>query len=228
MVRIFIFILICTSSWSQTVKGIFTVNALKGTGDDTELSDLAKKPRYFSYIHSNKTSIQKSQLNDKIPVDSTAFEVNGETHYRKISVVNAINLFYYKNYTEDVYRVDYTIQNKDVSVRDSIPKYQWSFEDGTKQIAGYSCKKATTVATRVGTKQNIVAWYCEDIPINDGMHDFNGLPGLIMEVEINDYTRITFEKIVIAPNENITIPEPPKSIEPQTLKEFERMNSGKR
>ncbi len=37
-----LFLLICTTSWSQTIKGIYTTSPLKGIGDDTELSDLAK------------------------------------------------------------------------------------------------------------------------------------------------------------------------------------------
>lgn len=223
--------LLSFNCFAQTVKGIYTSQPLKAIGEDNEqkeLSGIAKKATYFSYIYSNKSSLQRTQTTDEIAIDSTSFEVNGETFYRTNRVINPTNLFYYKNYNEDVYRVDYTVNNKDISVRDHIPKYQWNFETGTKQIAGYTCKKATTTATRGGSKQNIVAWYCEDIPINDGMQDFNGLPGLILQVELNDVTRLSFEKIMISPNGNIDIPEPPKSIEPQTLKEFEKMTTGRR
>lgn len=229
MLKFFLFFfLLCSTCFAQTVKGIYTSHPLRGVGEDKELSDLGKKPTYFYYIYSNKSSLQRTQTTDEVAIDSTSLEVNGQTFYRTDRVNNPTNLFYYKNYNEDVYRVDYTQNNKDISVRDHIPRYQWNFETGTKQIAGYTCKKATTTATKVGSKQNIVAWYCEDIPINDGMMDFNGLPGLILQVELNDFKRITFEKIVISPKENIDIPEPPKTIEPQTLKEFEIMTSGKR
>lgn len=227
MLKTFIIVFfLCASGWSQTVKGIYTLNPIKGSGEETELSEIAKKPIYFSYIYSNKSSLQKSQSRDKIVVDTSYTESYGKTFQRIDTVVHATNLFYYKNYEEDVYRVDYSQNNQDFSVRDHIPKYQWNFEPETKTIAGYLCKKATTTAIKFGRKQNIIAWYCEDIPIDDGVMDFNGLPGLILQIEIDDKTKIIFEKIVIFPKENITIPEPSKTIKSLTIKEYENMTLG--
>ena len=54
----------------------------------------------------------------------------------------------------------------------------WKFEEGTKQIGKYTCKKArTTFAGR-----NYTAWYSEEIPLSEGPYKFRGLPGLILEM----------------------------------------------
>jgi len=54
----------------------------------------------------------------------------------------------------------------------------WKFEEGTKQIGKYTCKKArTTFASR-----NYTAWYSEEIPLSEGPYKFRGLPGLILEM----------------------------------------------
>ena len=45
--------------YSQTLKGIYTRQALKGIGDTSELSERAKKPLYFSYTFSKNISLQE-------------------------------------------------------------------------------------------------------------------------------------------------------------------------
>jgi GLPGLI family protein len=59
------------------------------------------------------------------------------------------------------------------------PSFNWKLENEAKDILGYNCKKATTDFR--GRKYT--AWYTSDIPINNGPFIFNGLPGLMMEIE---------------------------------------------
>lgn len=223
MFRTFLIFLICTSSWGQTIKGIYTINPLKGIGDATELTDIAKTPVYFSYIYNNKISLQQLQSVNLKTADTTFTEAYGQIFQKTETVIRASTVTCYKNYENDIYRLDFNQNKKNTSIEDKIPRYNWTLEEGSKTIAGYSCKKATATTTKAGRQQKLVAWYCEEIPIDDGLKDFNGLPGLILEVEIDDLTRITFEKIVIDPKENTDIPEPPKTTNSLTIKEYERM-----
>lgn len=223
MFRTFLIFLICSTSWSQTIKGIYTINPLKGIGDDTKLTDLAKTPIYFSYIYSNKVSLQQLQSVDLKTVDTTYTEAYGQIFQQIDTVIRASNVTLYKNYNSDIYRLDYKKNQSKISIEDNIPRYKWSLGEGKKIIAGYSCKNATSTTTKIGRKQRLVAWYCEEIPIDDGLKDFNGLPGLILQIEIDELTRITFEKIAIDPKENTDIPEPPKTGNSLTIKEYEKM-----
>jgi GLPGLI family protein len=62
----------------------------------------------------------------------------------------------------------------------------WEIETAEKTIMGYKCKKAVD-------NTGVVAWYCPDIPVNDGPGVYFGLPGLIMEVEMQAKTIVAQE-----------------------------------
>ena len=57
-------------------------------------------------------------------------------------------------------------------------KLDWALSSEEKELQGYVCKKATCSYRG----RDYTAWYCPDIPINDGPYVFNGLPGLILEI----------------------------------------------
>jgi GLPGLI family protein len=59
------------------------------------------------------------------------------------------------------------------------PSPDWKLENETREILGYLCNKAT--AKYRGRKYT--AWYCKEIPINNGPYIFQNLPGLILEIE---------------------------------------------
>jgi GLPGLI family protein len=60
---------------------------------------------------------------------------------------------------------------------EDIENIEWQmFAEGTKEILGYDCQKAT--CTFRG--RNYEVWYAPDIPVNGGLWKFSGLPGLIL------------------------------------------------
>lgn len=86
--------------------------------------------------------------------------------------------YLYKNYPEGKMT---TYTNDFINVNffyeeDYIPQ-QWIIGDSTKQILGYSCKKAECNFRG----RHWIAWFAADIPIKDGPWKLNGLPGLILE-----------------------------------------------
>lgn len=64
------------------------------------------------------------------------------------------------------------------AVQEALPKMKWKLTNEKKTIGGYNCKKAS-VEFRGRTYD---AWYTVKIPIALGPWKFNGLPGLILEV----------------------------------------------
>ncbi|MEL7146548.1 MAG: GLPGLI family protein, partial [Bacteroidota bacterium] len=62
--------------------------------------------------------------------------------------------------------------------------FKWKITGDTKEILGYSCTKATT-----GDSTQIVAWFTSTIPVFSGPDVYNGLPGLILEVDIDEGKR---------------------------------------
>lgn len=210
--------------YSQTIKGIYTIQPLKGIGDTSELSERAKKPLYFSYTFSKNKSLQELIEGGGTYIDTIYNEykeVPGEKFASKSVTNRAKKILYYKDFSISNYRVYSEKNNNEIYVSDNLPIYEWKFENVSKTISGYNCKKATTIKKSLNRTINIVAWYCEDIAINDGPLDFSGLPGFIVQVENDDTTIIKFEKIKIISNSPTEIVLPEIKTKPITIKEYE-------
>lgn len=73
---------------------------------------------------------------------------------------------------------------KSYIVDDSLRSPKWKILNQIKEVAGFICMKAITEDTI--KKQKIVAWFAQDIPVPAGPERYFGLPGLILELDIND------------------------------------------
>ncbi|APY08833.1 GLPGLI family protein [Winogradskyella sp. J14-2] len=116
-------------------------------------------------------------------------------------------------------------------VKDSIKGVEWKLGSEAKYIGEYQCFKATY--TKMVEKPRVVfnseneeetekepemeertvtAWYTPQIPVNHGPDNYQGLPGLILEVHDGKLI-IACSKIVLNPKEKLTIIEPDKGKE---------------
>ncbi|WP_405563614.1 GLPGLI family protein [Polaribacter sp. Asnod6-C07] len=104
----------------------------------------------------------------------------------------------------------------------SITPYEWKLTQEKKQIGNYTCYKATTskfVEGRNGKmERKVVAWYTNEVPFNFGPKDYNGLPGLILELQ-EDILLIKATKISLNPKKKKLIKKPSQG-EKVTLKEY--------
>lgn len=132
---------------------------------------------------------------------------------------------YYKNTQEKRFANQTEIMGKVFLIKDSLPNYDWELSSETKNIGKYTCYKATFSrevenismsmmngeSKEVKKKETVVttAWYTTQVPISNGPDDYQGLPGLILE--INDGKKmIVCTEIVLNPSETIKINEPEK------------------
>jgi GLPGLI family protein len=156
-----------------------TINELKFDDNQSEeVKNLLKK------INSSKTNYilkfvdsksifkkeKKLKINDK--------EIN-------ITEILAGKGIYYTNIEKDI-----ILNQKEFSGQDfliSLPVNKWELKQESKKIGNYICYKATTsreIETRRGKSvRNITAWYAPQIPYNFGPKEYNGLPGLIIELQ---------------------------------------------
>ena len=77
-----------------------------------------------------------------------------------------------------IYDYRYFPENFYIGLED-LPHISWLIGKETKIILGYLCYNATT--TFRGRKY--MAWFAKEIPISYGPWKFNGLPGLILEIQ---------------------------------------------
>jgi GLPGLI family protein len=89
----------------------------------------------------------------------------------------------YRNYTTEQATEQHELGPKKYLVVDSLQKQSWKLEADTKTIMGYNCKKATAKGRN---NSDVVAWYAEDIQAPSGPESFGGLPGLILELNVNN------------------------------------------
>ncbi|GAB2785241.1 GLPGLI family protein [Rhabdobacter roseus] len=69
-------------------------------------------------------------------------------------------------------------------IQDSLRQVPWKLTGESKKIHGYDCLKATYIQPE--RQQPIVAWFTDAIPCPSGPAVYGGLPGLILELDVNE------------------------------------------
>lgn len=80
---------------------------------------------------------------------------------------------------------------KDYLIEDTLKISPWKFGTETREIQGYACKMAWYVDDRqTDRKQEITAWYTEQIRPMLGPEQFASLPGTVLAIDVNNGERV--------------------------------------
>lgn len=167
------------------------------------------------------TSTYKEDIKLKAPKPQL-----GKNTFNVISIGGGSNGdVYFKNTKENRFVNQTEIMGKRFLVKDKLPVYTWELSSETKNIGTYTCYKATHTkevekikmsiingeSVKNKTKETIIttAWYTTTIPVINGPKNYQGLPGLILEVN-DGKTTIVCTEIILNPIEKIIIQEPKK------------------
>ncbi|MFQ5448972.1 MAG: GLPGLI family protein [Saprospiraceae bacterium] len=102
-------------------------------------------------------------------------------------------------------------------------KMQWKLTGEQKKLLGYICQKATFQ----DEDRNVVAWFTPQIQVPAGPDSYGGLPGLILEVNINDGDRVVLaSNIELKKLDKGTIEKPTKG-KKVTQEEFDKIEAEK-
>ncbi len=132
----------------------------------------------------------------------------------------------YKNLKENSYADQVEVFGKEFLIKDALENREWVMGKETKNIGEYTCFKATYSTTRTvmvaessfdgenkeitsEEEVNVTAWYTPQIPVQHGPAEYDGLPGLILEINDGSET-ILCSKIVLNPEKGLSIKEPTK------------------
>lgn len=66
-------------------------------------------------------------------------------------------------------------------VKDSTRKINWKITDETRDILGYTCRRANAI---ILDSVYVVAFYTDEIVVSSGPESFTGLPGMILGVAL--------------------------------------------
>ena len=123
--------------------------------------------------------------------------------------------FIKRNFDKSTLQEAYEFLGKTYIVEDTLLTMNWKIQNDLKEIAGHVCMKAFIEDTL--RKQQIVAWFAQDIPFNGGPEYFHSLPGMILEIDINDGAMlITANKIDV--KKLTTELETPKKLKGKRIK----------
>ena len=98
-------------------------------------------------------------------------------------------------------------------IQEELKQTPWKLTGESKKINGYDCMKATY--TQPERNQPVVAWFAEAIPTPSGPAGYGGLPGLILELDVNDgefiytATKLDFKKLT---NADLKVPSGGKKV----------------
>lgn len=132
----------------------------------------------------------------------------------------------YKGVPEEKMTVTDEIFKDEFRYEETKNLFDWEINSEIKEIAGYSCQKATTSFAG----RNYIAWFTMQIPISEGPYKFNGLPGLIVKVhdeenhynfELKQFRKLKEPKLIEVPGDKFIVTNKRKLTE---LKEEDKRN----
>ncbi|MEZ4919510.1 MAG: GLPGLI family protein [Saprospiraceae bacterium] len=77
----------------------------------------------------------------------------------------------------------YTL-GKNYIIEDTLWTQDWKILNDMKEVAGHICMNAQWVDTL--KQQTVIAWFALDIPLSGGPDKYCGLPGMILEIDVNN------------------------------------------
>ena len=152
----------------------------------------------------------------------------------------------FKNIKDQLFTNQQETFGKQFIIKDQLQPIEWELHGETKNIGDYTCYKATyskqieasSVMTfsssddedkdedsKVSSEMKtitVTAWYTPQIPVSNGPESYQGLPGLILEINDGDLT-ILCSKITINPDKKIEVSEPKKGKQVSQMEYYEIM-----
>jgi GLPGLI family protein len=102
-------------------------------------------------------------------------------------------------------------------VKDSPRKINWKITDETREIAGYTCRRANAI---IMDSVYVVAFYTDLIPVSIGPESFSGLQGMILGIAL-PHENITWFATKVndssVPPNSLTPPSKGRSVDKKTL-----------
>lgn len=144
-----------------------------------------------SYMQQAYDQYKKTQPQFK-KLKSTLYFSNNKTMFQPVAEENATSGFFNTPLASqnNVIRTDLAtstfISQKKVFeetflLKDSIRNINWKITDETRDIAGYTCRRANAI---ILDSVYVVAFYTDEIAVSGGPESFAGLPGMILGVAL--------------------------------------------
>jgi GLPGLI family protein len=171
------------AAWAQIHSGrvVFErkINLHRGVQDEQTRAMVPEfKTDRFHLFFSDSVSVYKPAPQDEMP---DPFSNNNSGLIIRMGPSD--NAILYKNFATQRIITQVELEEKKYLVLDTLVQDPWKLEEVTKTMLGHVCKKATR-KNKMG--KNVVAWYATDISVSAGPDRFGSLPGLILQLDVNE------------------------------------------
>jgi GLPGLI family protein len=198
--------------------------------DRAEMKDMIPQFRTskFELYYTEDASIYKEGEKAE---DQEVSGTQGNAHFRMR--MTSPHRQVYKSILEDKMVDEREFMTKMFLIKGKASPLPWKIGDGQKKVLEYACMQALYQDSTA----NYVAWFTPQIPVSNGPDEYGGLPGMIMQVDINNGERII--TAIEVSNEEVDaglLQEPTKGkevtqeefreIRREKQKEMEAMNGG--
>lgn len=134
------------------------------------------------------------------------------------------NRIVYKHVPNDQLVDSRDFMQKQFLIKGPLTPRKWKIGTGKKEILGYTCMDATFQAD---SATHIRAWFSPQIPVFNGPSDYQGLPGMILQIDINDGERMTTATKLTSDNIDTAEIQAPEKGKEVTAEEFEKIREEK-
>lgn len=93
-------------------------------------------------------------------------------------------VIFYRNFTTKRKTDFREFLGKYYLIEDTLAGGNWKLTGQSKQVLGYNCMSATTTDTV--RKREVTAWFTDALSLSAGPQNFGQLPGMILEIDINN------------------------------------------
>jgi GLPGLI family protein len=149
----------------------------------------------YTLLHFNAAESKYEDSEEEAESGSEGWSNRKETFFMKC------------NFKDNTLYNGITLLGKTYLIHDTIVPPAWKILNDMKEVAGHICMNATFTDTM--RNQNTLVWFALDMPVSAGPDRFIGLPGVILEVDINNGALImTADKLDLKPlTTELDVPE---------------------
>lgn len=181
------FLLVSTQLIAQQKNTAIYKTKMFTTADETKSTNPIVQQMMLSFSENtdkdeytlifNRTKSYFSLIEDK------DLKIGNQTEMGKL------HLFTYKVYTDLIdnlmIKQPEPFEKEIFLIKTEIGNQQWELTTDSKLVDGHKCYKAI-LKKDDNQKHNVVAWYAPDIPFRFGPIVYNNLPGLILELTLDE------------------------------------------
>ena len=200
-------------------------------GDEAEHMLPSSRKDKMEILFANNQSLRRT-IADETPEE----EPGGGGVQIRMSVAGADDISYC-NFGSGLVTEQREFAAKKYIVADSIRKLNWKLTGASKTVLGYPCQQAVT--QRIGQRtmmsmdngqmkrqqipdtSNIVVWFTSSIPVSAGPEYQGQLPGLILEIDINNGLTV-YKALEVSTKVDATVIKEPKGGKKVSQEEFNK------